>query len=289
MKKVIVIVGPTGSGKTKYSVQLAKAIGGEVINGDSVQIYRELNVGSAKIKEEEKEGIKHHLFDIKNVLEPYSAFDFQKDVRRKIEEIDIPIIVGGTGYYIKSALFNYEFDEKSNFDENQYEDLSNQEIYEKLVKLDPNIDVDINNRRRLISGLRQALRGNLRSGKTSKNEPLYDIFIVYLDIERDKLEELLEIRLDKQLEDGFIEEVKSLHNQEIKLNIIGYRELDKYLAGIYSLEEAKREIIKVSKRLAKKQKTWFKNQMEVNMYNPLEINTQKKIIEDVRNFLKESK
>src|SRR5690554_1477401 len=146
MKKVIVVVGPTASGKTKVSIELAKIFNAEIINGDSVQVYKELNIGSAKIKEEEKQGIKHHLFDILNASEEYTAFDFQKDVRSLINKINIPIIVGGTGFYIKSALYNYEFNKDDNYDYNSYNELSNEYLYNQLKVSDPNLEIDINNR-----------------------------------------------------------------------------------------------------------------------------------------------
>lgn len=286
MKKVIVIVGPTGSGKTKYSIALAKAINAEVINGDSVQVYKELNIGSAKIKEDEKESIPHHLFDVITVDNQYSAYNFQKDARLAIENIDIPIIVGGTGFYIKSALYNYEF-EQNNVNYEEYNYYTKQELYNELIKLDPKIEIDKDNHRRLVSALIQAKSGNLRSEKQNRNKKRYNDYIIYLDISKEELENNLIERLNKQLEDGFIAEVEMLRSKNIKLNIIGYRELDKYLDGLYTLEEAKNEIIKVSKRLAKKQKTWFKNQMDINIYDPLLSTTKDQIILDVIKFLKE--
>lgn len=285
MKKVIVLVGPTASGKTKNSIEIAKAINAEIINGDSVQVYKELNIGSAKIKDDEMENIKHHLFDVVELGEEYSAFNFQKDVRKLIDEIETPLIVGGTGFYIKSALYNYEFNKETSND-NTYENYSNLELYEQLIKLDPKIEIDKNNKRRLIRAIEQAKSGKPRSEKNEKDKPLYDIFTIYLDIDRKLLEERLNQRLEIQFMEGFIEEVSNIKNQGYKLNIIGYRELDKYLDNIYTIEETKNEIIKTSKRLAKKQKTWFKHQMDAKFYNPLQENVTEDIIKDVKIFLK---
>lgn len=287
MKKVIVIVGPTASGKTYQSVLLAEKINAEIINGDSVQIYKELNIGSAKIKDDEKRGIKHHLFDVRNVLEEYSAFNFQKDVRKLITEIDIPIIVGGTGFYIKSALYNYEFHKEENYNYNDYDDISTNELYNKLKKLDPNTKVDKHNRKRVVRAYYLALKGNKRSSKNKKDEPLYDILTFYLDIDRTTLKEILIKRLDIMLKEGFIEEVEMLKNKNIRLNIIGYRELYDYLLGEISLNEAKKRIIQSSMRLAKKQKTWFKNQMETIMLNALDKETEKIIYKKTKEFLNE--
>ena len=284
MKKVIVIVGPTASGKTKNSIKVAKAVNGEVINGDSVQVYKELNIGSAKIKDDEKEDIKHHLFDVVSVGTEYSAYNFQQDARSLIDQIDTPIIVGGTGFYIKSALYNYEFEKR---DDNDFEldKYSNAELFEMIKEFDPKIDLDQNNRRRLISAYKQALSGTLRSEKTGKDEPLYDVYTIYLDLDRTYLKKQLIKRLDIMLESGFVEEVEMLRLKNTKLNVIGYRELNNYLEDMTTLEEAKALIIKASMSLAKRQKTWFKNQMNVKVYDALANDTTDEIIKDIKDFL----
>lgn len=289
MKKIVVIVGPTASGKTKLSVELAKKIDAEIINGDSVQIYQRLDIGSAKIKEEEKQGIKHHLFDVCDPKQTYTAYQFQKDVRNLIDKIETPMIVGGTGLYIKSALYDYEFeDEDDKFDvEKMYQDVSNEELYEKLLILDPNINIDMHNRRRLLRALALAHQGNYRSEKQNKDQPLYDLCIIYLDLDRKVLEERLHIRLEKQLEEGFIDEVKALKEDGIKINAIGYREIDQYLDDILTYEEMKKEIIKKSKALAKKQKTWFKNQMHAHMLDALSDDLVEQATNIVLTFLEE--
>ena len=153
MKDIIVIVGPTGIGKTKLSIELAKKIDAEIINGDSVSIYKDLNIGSAKPTKEEQENIPHHLLDIKEVEEDYSVYDYQKDVRNLIDEINSRnkriIIVGGTGLYIKAALYDYRFS-KEEEDKNNYDDLTNEEIIEKIKNSSKEIIPDEKNRRRLI-------------------------------------------------------------------------------------------------------------------------------------------
>lgn len=288
MKKVVAIVGPTGTGKTGLSIALAKAYGFEIINGDSVQIYKRLNIGSAKIKENEKKGIKHHLFDMKEPLESYTVYNFQTDVRQKIKQIKKPMIVGGTGLYIKAALYDYEFmDEKqvSSF-EKDHQHLSNEKLYDKLLELDPDIKIDQYNRRRVVRALEQATQGSLRSKKIKKDELLYDALIIYLDIDRDILEERLYLRLEAQLKDGFIEEVKDLRRDNIHINAIGYKEMDQYLDDQLSFEDMKKIIIKNSRRLAKKQKTWFKNQMEVHMIDALDPQMIEKAKILIDNFLK---
>ena len=271
MKKVVAIVGPTGSGKTGLSIDLAQKFGFEIINGDSVQVYKRLDIGSAKIKPDETKGIVHHLFDISDPKDTYTVYNFQKDVRKKITDIKNPLIVGGTGLYIKAALYDYEFvDEKKDDQfEKDHEQFDLETLYLKLLKLDPNIKIDQYNRRRVVRALEQATLGSKRSTKTKKDELLYDAFIIYLDLDRDVLEDRLNIRLDKQLSDGFIEEVKSLRKDGIHINAIGYREIDQYLDDKIQYEEMKTQIIKKSRQLAKKQKTWFKNQMQVHMLDAL--------------------
>lgn len=287
MKKVIAIVGPTASGKTRLSIEIAKRIHAEIINGDSVQVYKGLDIGSAKIQSHEMEGIKHHLLDIRDPKDSYSVFNFQKDTRLLIDQIDHPIIVGGTGLYIKAALYDYEFIEnKRSFDfESKYEHLSNEALHELLLSHDPEVKIDLNNRRRLIRALEQALEGVPRSQKVKKDHLLYDTLIIYLDLDRKVLEERLNIRLEAQLKNGFIDEVKKLKVKNIEINAIGYRELSQYIDGVWTLDEAKEQIIIHSRQLAKKQKTWFKNQMNPWMVDALDENLIDKVYEKIHTFL----
>jgi len=287
MKKVIVIVGPTASGKTNLSISLAKQLNAEIINGDSVQVYKGLDIGAAKIKPEEQENIKHHLLGIRDVKEPYSVFHFQKDARACIDQITTPMIVGGTGLYIKAVLNNYEFnqDQFQEDIEDKTEELSNQEIYQKLIELDPHIEIDQSNRRRLNRAYQLALMGEFRSDKKKKDERLYDALIIYLDLDRSLLEERLVKRLDQQLAEGFIEEVKFFYDQDIHINAIGYREIEQYLNQELSLEETKEKIIKVTKKLAKKQKTWFKNQMHPVMLDALSNTLYEEVLKLCKDFL----
>jgi len=272
MKKVVVIVGPTGSGKTGLSIQLAKTFGNEIINGDSVQVYQGLDIGSAKIKTSEMEGVKHHLLDVCSPKESYSVYQFQRDVRHLIQEIERPMICGGTGLYIKAALYDYEFEEGGRneaFDQ-MYHDVDNDTILRELVSLDPDIHIDSNNRRRMLRALELAKSGIKRSSKQKKDHLLYEALILYLDIDRTVLETRLISRLDRMIEQGFIDEVKALDQKGIRVNAIGYREMNQYLDGKRTLPETKDEIVKVTKKLAKKQKTFFKNQMQVIMLDALD-------------------
>ncbi|MDD3067487.1 MAG: tRNA (adenosine(37)-N6)-dimethylallyltransferase MiaA [Acholeplasmataceae bacterium] len=288
MKKVIAIVGPTASGKTKLGIEIAKKIGAEIINGDSVQVYQGLDIGSAKVMPSEMEGMTHHLLDICDPRTTYSVYNFQKDARNLIDQIKYPLIVGGTGLYIKAALYDYEFIESSrSIDfEMKYQDVSNESLYALLLEKDPQIKIDLNNRRRLIRALEQASLGEPRSKKVKKDHMLYDALIIYLDLDKKVLDERLRVRLEKQIDLGFLDEVKKLKDQHIEINAIGYRELSQYLDGILSLEEAKEQIIIHSRQLAKKQKTWFKNQMNPWMVDALDENLGDIVLNRIQSFLK---
>jgi len=278
MKKVICIVGPTASGKTSLSVKLALAIGAEIINADSVSIYKKLDIGSAKITKEEMQNIPHHLIDHVDLNTEYTVYNFQQDVRNLLKQIDIPIMVGGSGLYVQSALYDYEFEFQKDI---HYP--SEDEMIRIILENDPKIDLDFNNLRRIESAYRTIVSGQLRSKKTNKNRPLYDIYLIYLDIDRKVLKKRVEHRLDEMIKKGFIEEVQSL--QVNKLNIIGYREIQSYLKGDYTLKAAKEKIVTATMRFAKRQKTWFKNQMQPHIYDALDPNLFKTVKKDVKKFL----
>ncbi|MDD3304864.1 MAG: tRNA (adenosine(37)-N6)-dimethylallyltransferase MiaA [Bacilli bacterium] len=271
MKKIIVIMGPTGVGKTKLSIALAHHFNGEIINADSMQVYKDLNIGTAKISEEEKEGIPHYLFDEKDVLDYYSVYDYQNDGRELLNNFDdskTPIIVGGTGLYIKALLYDYKFPN----DEVQYDfsHLTNKEIYDNIKKYTDDIDIHINNRQRLERRLNMCM--NKKDNKTLKgNELLYDVVFIGLTTDRDKLYDIINNRVDKMIAAGLIDEVKSLYNKGIRSKAIatgiGYKELYKYFDGELSLEEAIDLIKKNSRHYAKRQYTWFNNQMDITWFN----------------------
>ena len=187
---VIVIVGPTGVGKTKLSIELAKKYDSEVINADSTQVYRGMDIATAKVTESEKEGIVHHLLDIKNIDEDYTVFDFQKDCRNCISDIlsrdKVPIIVGGTGLYIKAALYDYKFDVDDNhFDYSSYTD---EELYDRLISIDPSSSIHKNNRKRIERALSYYdSTGNLLSSKKKTSDVLYDCCFIGLTTSREVL------------------------------------------------------------------------------------------------------
>lgn len=263
---IIVITGPTGVGKTKLSIELAKRYNAEIINADSMQVYRGLDIATAKIKETEKENIPHHLFDISDVDDIYTVYDYQKDCRAKINEIlnknKNVIIVGGTGLYIKAALYDYQF--KTEYDLNDYANLTNEEIFDKIKKYDNCCDIHINNRKRLVRLLNK-YENNLITEKNG-NSPLYDFILIGLTTDRKTLYEKINSRVDIMVEEGLIEEAKSLYDKHIYTKAIqtaiGYKELYPYFDNKYSLEDSLELIKKNSRHYAKRQYTFFNNQFD---------------------------
>ena len=270
MKKVIIVLGPTAVGKTKTGIELAKRFATEIISGDSVQVYKGLDIGSAKVTEEEASGIKHHLIDILEPNETYSVCDFQKASRELMEKLDIPIIVGGTGLYIKAAISNYEFDApKRDFDfEEQYKDFSNEELYKLLIERDPKMCEVIhpNNRKRVLRALFASMSNEPLSEKTGKDELLYEPYIVYLNVDRELLYKRINERVLKMIDDGLEREVRDLYDKGITPHAIGYQEWIPYFMGDVSLETVIDEIQKNSRHLAKRQMTWFRHQMDTHFY-----------------------
>lgn len=270
---IIVILGPTGVGKTKLSIELAKKLNGEIINGDSTQVYKEMNIGTAKVREEEKENIPHHLFSFKNVDEEYTVYEYQKDARNKIIKLKkqnkIPIIVGGSNLYLSALLYDYKFnDEEKSIRELS---LTNEEIYNELITKHPNINIDCHNRQRLIRAYNKYIINNEEYATPSKMTMIYsDVILIGLTTDREKLYNIINIRVDKMIEDGLLNEVKTLldkygETKELK-TAIGYKELINYFNNQMALEEAIDLIKKNSRHYAKRQYTWLNNKMDVNWF-----------------------
>lgn len=288
MKDIIVIVGPTGIGKTKLSISLAKIYDAEIINGDSVSIYKKLDIGSAKPTVEEMDGVVHHLIDIKNLDEDYSIYDYQKDVRKKIDEITKRgkrvIIVGGSGLYLKAALYDYRFD--CNTSNDLYEDLTNEEVLSKIKSIDNNIDIHINNRKRLVRTLNK-----LESEEEITNNKdicLYPVKIIGLTTSRDILYDRINKRVDLMINNGLVDEVLSLkcdyNNSRVLNTAIGYKEFYDYLYNNKSLFEVVSEIKKDSRRFAKRQYTFFNHQMNVEWFM-VNFDDFYKTIDEVENYI----
>ena len=291
MNKVIVILGPTCVGKTKLSVELAKLYNGEVINADSTQIFKDLNIATAKITEEEKEGVIHHLFDIKDINEDYTVFDYQKDCRILIDEIikkgKTPILCGGTGLYIKAALYNYEFNLEE--EKRDYSKYSNDELYEMLLKIDPETNIHKNNRKRVERAIDSYKNTGVIPGKVKTDKLLYDAIFIGLTTDRDYLYERINKRVDVMMSNGLLNEAKWVYESNIRtkavLTPIGYKELFPYFEGEKSLDECLDLIKQNSRRYAKRQYTWFNNQMNVNWFD-VDFDNFNNTVENVLNYIK---
>ena len=289
MKNIIVITGPTGVGKTKMSIELAKRIDAEIINADSMQVYKDLNIGTAKITEKGKEGIPHHLFDIVEPTNMYTVYDYQKDARDIINDVlsrgKKVIIVGGTGLYIKALLYDYKFiKEDKTYD---FSKMSNEEILDKINSYNLDINLHINNRKRLERVLTKLYNNNMQTEKT--DTVLYDFVAIGLTTTRDNLYKIIDNRVDKMIEDGLIDEVeelykKSIHSKAINTGI-GYKELYKYFDKEISLDEAISLIKKNSRHYAKRQYTFFNNQMNIKWFNT-NYNDFSLTVEEVYNYIK---
>ena len=288
MNKIIVITGPTGVGKTKLSVSLAKMLDGEIINADSMQVYKGLDIGTAKIKESEKEGIVHHLFDICDVEDDYNIYRYQTDARRVLEDVlsrgKTAIFVGGSGLYIKSALYDYEFNNEEFHSE--FEDLTNEEIKCEIEK-HYETDIHINNRKRLVRELNK-IKNNTESNNKCM-EKKYDFITIGLTCERSKLYDIINKRVDIMEEEGLIQEVHDLYKNNIRTKAImtgiGYKELYKYFDGALSLEESLELIKKNSRNFAKRQYTFYNHQMDVKWFN-VNFDNFNETVNDVYNYIK---
>ena len=271
MKDIIVIVGPTGVGKTKLSIELAKKLDAEIINGDSVSIYKELNIGSAKPSIEEREGIVHHLIDIKDPTEDYTVYDYQKDVRTLIEDINSRgkriIIVGGTGLYIKAALYDYNFTEGTTY--NDYNNLSNEELLEEIKKYQLDTLPELNNRKRLVRLLNKL--ENNEEITNNKDKLLYPIKVIGLTTDRNTLYERINKRVDIMVDNGLLDEIYSLKDKYMDSRVlntgIGYKEFYEYLYSNKDLDKVLEEIKQDSRRFAKRQYTFFNHQFDTKWFD----------------------
>ncbi|WP_017151365.1 tRNA (adenosine(37)-N6)-dimethylallyltransferase MiaA [Bacillus bingmayongensis] len=285
-EKVAVIIGPTAVGKTKLSIDLAKALNGEIISGDSMQIYRTMDIGTAKVTTEEMEGIPHYMIDIKNPEDSFSVAEFQELVRGHIREITergkLPIIVGGTGLYIQSVLYDYQFTDEAGDPvyREKLEKLATEHgveyVHKKLQEVDPESAsrIHANNVRRVIRALEIFhTTGQKMSDQLEKqeNELLYDVSLIGLTMDREMLYDRINLRVDLMVGQGLLQEVNTLYENGVQdcqsIQAIGYKELYNYFEGHISLEEAIMRLKTNSRRYAKRQLTWFRNKMDVTWFD----------------------
>lgn len=278
---IICIVGPTGVGKSALAIEVAKTVHGEIINGDAFQIYKDMNIGTAKPSEMEMKSVPHHLFSFVNPDQDYSAFNYQVDARNKIAELskrNVPIIiVGGTGMYLKAALFDFDLElQEQKVDMSEYECLNNEELYEKLSKIDPieASKIHMNNRKRVLRAIEiYLMRGEKKSALIERqhHQPIYDVCFVGLEVERQKLYQDIDRRVDNMIEKGLEKEVQMLvakyGSNHKAFQAIGYKD---FIIGNENNESTAlivEHIKHKSHAYARRQYTYFKNQFIVNWFS----------------------
>ena len=286
--KVIVICGPTASGKTTLSIQLAQKINGEIISSDSIQIYKDMNIGTAKPDQQEMQGIKHYLLDFVEPNQRYSVADYKKDAENAIEDIlqkgKVPIIVGGTGLYVDSLIYGIEYP-NIEFDENYRKELERrvekeglEKLYEKAKKIDPQAmkKISRNDQKRIL----RVLEIYNATGKTKteqeiesrKNEVKYDYRVFAINMDREKLYDRINKRVDIMIQKGLIEEVENLlkkYNEfPTAMQGLGYKEVVEYIQGKVLKEDMIENIKRESRRYAKRQITWFKKNKQTIWIGP---------------------
>lgn len=293
MTKLIVIAGPTAVGKTALGIKLAQLFNGEIISGDSQQVYRDLNIGTAKATAEEQVAAKHHLIDVREVAETYSAYDFVMEAKEAIADISsrgkLPIIVGGTGLYLQSLLEGYhlggQVDQAAVLAYRaELEKLSDDFLFGKIAEL--NISIPQLNRRRAIRTLELERFGN----HLENQETDYDALLICLTDNREKLYDRINERVDKMVSAGLLEEAKWLYEHYPETQAargIGYKELFPYFAGEQELEVAIEKLKQNTRRFAKRQLTWFRNRMDMTFYQVGTSSFEEDIKQQVVNFLKD--
>ncbi|MBR2577869.1 MAG: tRNA (adenosine(37)-N6)-dimethylallyltransferase MiaA, partial [Erysipelotrichaceae bacterium] len=287
----------TASGKTSFGIECARLFNGEIISGDSIQVYRGLDIGSAKATEEERKEVRHHLIDIKDPTESYSVKEFQDMGRELIESLSaggkLPVVVGGTGLYIKALLYDYTFFEETEEDD-PYEELTNEDIYDILKEEDPAAleNIHVNNRKRLVRALnvlRKHNEGISEIKDKQKHEMLYDAKVIGLTLDREELYRRLEDRVDKMVEDGLVEEIDNLLGNGVSfddqsMQAIGYKEFRGYFSGNRTVADCVEDIKKNTRRFAKRQYTWFNNQMPISWHTDT-----KEAIKEIEEWINTSK
>ena len=292
--KLLIIIGPTAIGKTDLSIKIAQEFKGEIISGDSMQVYKGMDIGTGKITRDETKGIPHHMIDILEPSESFSVADFQEQVASLVKDIEsrgkLPIIVGGTGHYIKALIDGYEFNEEDALlieeKTKEYESYDSSILYEKLLKLDPTNDVHPNNRQRVIRQLvKKTMPKQEKKAYTKEND--YVTFVLGLTTDRSVIYERINQRVLKMFEAGLEEEVKKLFKNGLSKTAsqaIGYKEFLPYFKGEASIDNVLERVQAHSRQYAKRQLTYFRNQLDVNWYDIATSDTDI-IYKDIYQFL----
>lgn len=300
-KPLIIITGPTAVGKTDISIRIAKKLDGEIISADSMQVYRHMDIGTAKIRPEEMQGVRHHLIDCLAPYEEFNIYLFKEMADRAVEDIlsrgKMPIIVGGTGFYIQSVLKNVDFSEEEK-DTDYREKLRRiadeqgaEILHDMLSKVDPAAadKIHANNVKRVIRALEYYEQTGMKISEhneaESEKESPFDYLYFVMNNDREVLYERIERRIDKMMEDGLVDEVKRLRQMGctkdmVSMKGLGYKEIFAYLDGEISLEEAVYILKRGTRHFAKRQLTWFKREKDVIWMNYPDFHNKKESIQD---------
>lgn len=305
-KKLVILTGPTAVGKTALSIRLAKEIGGEIISADSMQVYRRMNIGSAKITPQEMQGIPHHLVDILEPTEHFDVCTFQKYAKEAMQGIyergNIPIIVGGTGFYIQAVLYDIDFSENEQDGiRAQLEKLAREKgagyMHQMLAQIDPVSAgaIHANNVKRVIRAIeyyrQTGERISAHNEEQSQKESPYDFRYFVLNDDREKLYARIERRIDEMMEAGLVREVEGLLAEGLSAGMtamqgLGYKEIAAYLQGEMTCEEAVYTLKRDTRHFAKRQITWFKREKDVIWVNKNEFDyDEDRIMAYMRQFL----
>lgn len=282
-KKICVILGPTATGKSRLAVYIAKKINGEIISADSMQIYKDMNIATAKVTEKEKENVAHHMMDFLDVEEEFSVAEYVKKARKVIDEIikknKNPILVGGTGLYIDSLLNGFSFN-KNTVDENLRENLNKEYelkgkefIFQKLKEINPSLAEKLhkNNVKRVIRAIELSLLSNAKESNNEIKQEKFNVLKIGLNFKyRENLYAAINLRVEKMFRDGLIDEAeKLLKNKNISktaMQAIGYKELEQFLNKKITLKEAVEKLKQSTRKFAKRQITWFKRDSEIKWF-----------------------
>lgn len=308
MEKLIIIAGPTASGKSAAGVALAKRLGGSILSADSMQVYRGMDIGSAKITREEMDGIPHELIDIIDPSEEWNVVRFQKEAKKAVQEITkkgrLPILVGGTGFYIQALLYDIDFTETtedSNFRsllEQKARDEGPESLHRMLEQADPAAAEEIhpNNVKRVIRALEFARETGLRISDHNKEQrkrlPAYDAVYFVLTRNRENLYRRIDLRVDQMMEEGLLDEVRRLRanglsSSCVSMQGLGYKQLLEYLDGKWTLEEAVEQIKVQTRHFAKRQLTWFRREKDAVWINADEFSSQEAMLEEMERIIRE--
>ncbi|QQD85689.1 MULTISPECIES: tRNA (adenosine(37)-N6)-dimethylallyltransferase MiaA [Jeotgalicoccus] len=292
--KLLILVGPTAIGKTDLSIKIAEHFNAEIISGDSMQVYRGMDVGTGKITIDEMNGIPHHLIDIKDPDETFSVSDFQTMVVNLVKDIEsrgkVPFIVGGTGHYIKALIDGYKFNEEEKEDIDKftqyYQQFTTENLFKMLSEMVQDVDIHPNNRQRII---RRLVKENLTTTekKAYTQEEKYDTFIIGLTTQRSVIYDRINLRVEKMFLAGLENEVRGLYDKGMSKTAsqaIGYKEFLPYFKGEASISEVMERVQAHSRQYAKRQLTYFRNQLEIHWYDIAQTNTDI-IYNDIYQFL----